>query len=61
MRQTAHVSSMKKTIRSTTKAEYIDPMPYAHLQLARATKKPKAKGDKKGETIKPIVHMFSCG
>jgi len=34
-------------------------MPYAHLQLARAMRKPNTNGDKNGATINPIVHMFN--
>jgi hypothetical protein len=50
---------MKNTIRSTTMAEYMDPMPYAHLHDVRATKKPNAKGEINGEIMKPIVQMLS--
>ena len=32
---------------------------YSEAYFALATRKPKAKGDKKGEMTKPIVHMFS--
>ena len=54
-----YVSSIKKTMSKKTRSEYIDPIPYAHRQEVRATKKPKAKGERKGETRYPIVHMLS--
>lgn len=38
---------------------YIDPIPYAHLQVVRATRKPKANGDRNGEMMNPIVQMLS--
>lgn len=44
----------------TTTAEYMLPIPYDHLQFSRATRKPKAKGDRNGETMKPVVQMLSC-
>ena len=41
----------------------MDPMPYAHLQDVRATKKPNANGERNGEMMKPIVQILSycCG
>lgn len=36
------------------------PIPYAHLQLARATRKPNAKGERNGEIMNPMVHTLSC-
>ena len=50
---------MKNMIRTTTIAEYMDPMPYAHRHDVRATKKPNAKGETNGETRKPMVQMLS--
>ena len=40
-------------------AEYIVPMPYAHRQDVRATKKPNAQGEKKGEIVTPMAQMLS--
>jgi hypothetical protein len=73
-----YVSRPKKAIRNRTNRLYMEPIPYAHLQLtyrlssgehihlgkgkadlARATRKPKAKGERKGEMMKPIVQMLS--
>ena len=54
-----YVSSIKKIMRRTTIREYKHPMPYAHLQVVLATRKPNANGDKNGETMKPMVHMLS--
>lgn len=55
----AYVSSIKNVIMKTTTTEYRQPVPYAHLQFSRATRKPKAKGDMKGDTRKPMVQMLS--
>jgi hypothetical protein len=65
-------------IRERTNKLYMEPIPYAHLQLtyrfssgerrmysgkgktdlARATRKPNAKGERKGDMMKPIVQML---
>jgi hypothetical protein len=64
-------------MRKRTNKPYMEPIPYAHLQLTykilsgeniqergktdlvRATRKPNAKGERKGEIMKPIVQIFS--
>ena len=50
---------MNNKIITTTTAEYIAPIPYAHRHDARATRKPKAKGERKGDMMKPMVQTFS--
>ena len=52
---------MKNTINKTTIAPYIEPIPYAQRQVVRATRKPNANGDRKGEMMKPMVQKLSCG
>ena len=54
-----HVSSMKNTMSSTTRAPYMEPMPYAQRHDVRATRKPNANGDRKGEMMKPMVQTLS--
>lgn len=51
---------MKQMMRRQTIALYIVPIPYAQRHDARATRKPNAKGEMKGDMMKPMVHTFSC-
>jgi hypothetical protein len=51
---------MKKMIKTTTMAPYMDPIPYAHRHDVRATRKPKAKGERNGDMMKPMVQKLSC-
>ncbi len=57
--QVAYVSFMKRAIRMQTTALYMQPIPYAHLQVCRVTSKPKANGERNEEMMNPIVQMLS--
>ena len=54
-----YVSSPKNAIARTTKSPYRHPIPYAQRQVARATRNPKTNAEIEGDTMKPMVQMFS--
>jgi hypothetical protein len=56
--QCAHDSFKNKTIKMRTNKPYRHPIQYAHLQVMRATRKPKRKGDKCGARTTPIVQIL---
>lgn len=51
---------MKRTIKMTTMAPYMEPIPYAHRQDVLATRKPKRNGEMNGDTMKPYTGMLEA-
>lgn len=59
--ETTYVSRINNATSTNTTAPYKAPTPYAQRhEPVRATTKPIAQGPRKGATINPMVHVFSC-
>ena len=54
----AYDSFINKTIRMNTTRLYNVPIPYAHLQVVRATRNPKTNGERWGAKTTPILHIL---
>ena len=54
----AYDSFINKTIRVKTTRLYNVPIPYAHLQVVRATRNPKTNGERWGAKTTPILHIL---